>query len=148
MVWQAEVDEISRRVELAKRMGGEVGIDVQHGRGKLTVRERIELLTDKGSFQEIGRLAGAATYDGDTLVDVRPSNMLIGLCALNGRKVVLNGSDFTVANSQRDFSKRDYSELCFNVKAPDPSDHRSSAPRSRSRSKWLLIMISTSTDST
>ena len=102
MVWQPEIDEIAQRVALAEKMGGDVGISVQHGRGKLTIRERIERLTDAGSFQEIGRLAGAATYDGDKLVDVRPSNMLIGLCDLNGRKVVLNGSDFTVRGGAAD----------------------------------------------
>ncbi len=102
MVWQPEIDEIKQRVAMAEKMGGEVGVDVQHGRGKLTIRERIERLTDTGSFQEIGRLAGAATYDGDKLVDVRPSNMLIGLCDLNGRKVVLNGSDFTVRGGAAD----------------------------------------------
>ena len=87
MVWQPEVDEIQRRVEFAEKMGGEKGIEVQHGRGKLTIRERLDLLTDKGSFQEIGRLAGAATYEGDQLVNVRPSNMVIGTCTLDGRKV-------------------------------------------------------------
>lgn len=104
MVWQPEIDEIERRVALAEKMGGETGIDVQHGRGKLTIRERLDLLTDVGSFQEIGRLAGAATYEGDELKDVRPSNMVIGLCTLNDRKVVLNGSDFTVRGGASDAS--------------------------------------------
>ena len=85
-------------------MGGEKGIEVQHGRGKLTIRERLDLLTDKGSFQEIGRLAGAATYEGDQLVNVRPSNMVIGTCTLDGRKVVLNGGDFTVRGGAADAS--------------------------------------------
>jgi acetyl-CoA carboxylase carboxyltransferase component len=104
MVWQPEVDEIQRRVEFAEKMGGEKGIEVQHGRGKLTIRERLDLLTDKGSFQEIGRLAGAATYEGDQLVNVRPSNMVIGTCTLDGRKVVLNGGDFTVRGGAADAS--------------------------------------------
>ncbi len=102
MSWQPQVDEIKRRVEMAKKMGGEKGIEVQHGRGKLTIRERLDLLCDPDSFQEIGRLAGAATYDGLDLVDVRPSNMVIGLCKLNGRKVVLNGGDFTVRGGASD----------------------------------------------
>ncbi|MDK1025336.1 MAG: carboxyl transferase domain-containing protein [Gammaproteobacteria bacterium] len=102
MVWQPEIDELNRRKQMAGKMGGQTGIDVQHQRGKLTIRERINLLTDKGSFQEIGQLAGAATYDGEKLVDVRPSNMVIGLCNLNGRKVVLNGGDFTVRGGASD----------------------------------------------
>lgn len=102
MVWQPEVDEIKRRVEMAEQMGGETGIKVQHERGKLTIRERLDLLTDPGSFQEIGRLAGAATYENNELVSVRPSNTVIGLCELNGRKVVLNGGDFTVRGGASD----------------------------------------------
>ncbi len=104
MVWQPEIEELNRRKEMAEMMGGQTGIDVQHKRGKLTIRERIDLLADAGSFQEIGQLAGTATYDGDQLVDVRPSNMVIGLCKLDGRKVVLNGGDFTVRGGASDAS--------------------------------------------
>ncbi len=102
MVWQPEIEEINRRVAMAQKMGGQVGIDVQHGRGKLTIRERLDLFCDGGSFQEIGRLAGAATYEGDELVDVRPSNSVVGTCSLNGRKVVVNGGDFTVRGGSAD----------------------------------------------
>ena len=91
-----EIDEIEKRVELAKKMGGQEGIDVQHGRGKLTIRERLDLFCDRSSFQEIGRLAGAATYEDEELSEFRPSNTVIGLCELNGRKVVVNGRDITV----------------------------------------------------
>jgi len=102
MVWQPEIDELNRRKKMAEKMGGQTGIDVQHERGKLTIRERIDLLVDEGSFQEIGQLTGAATYDEGKLVDVRPSNMVIGVCDLNGRKVVLNGGDFTVRGGAGD----------------------------------------------
>lgn len=104
MVWQPEIDEIKRRVAMAKKMGGEEGIAVQHGRGKLTIRERLDLIADKGSFQEIGQLAGAATYDGDELINVRPSNSIIGTCRVDGRKVVVNGGDFTVRGGAADAS--------------------------------------------
>ena len=102
MVWQPEIDEISKRIELAEKMGGQEGIDVQHKRGKLTIRERLDLFCDPSSFQEIGRLAGAATYEDDKLTEFRPSNTVIGLCELNGRKVVLNGGDFTVRGGSAD----------------------------------------------
>ena len=46
MVWQPEIDELERRKELAKKMGGEAGVTEQHRRGKLTIRERLALLTD------------------------------------------------------------------------------------------------------
>ena len=66
------------------------------------MRERLDLFADKGSFKEIGRLAGAATYEGDELQNVRPSNTVIGTCELDGRKVVVNAGDFTVRGGASD----------------------------------------------
>ena len=102
MVWQPEIEELRRRQALAEKMGGEAGVAEQRKRGKLTVRERIELVSDAGSFREIGQLAGAATYDGNELVDVRPSNTIIGLASLDGRKAVLTAGDFTVRGGASD----------------------------------------------
>ncbi len=104
MVWEAEIGELARRRAFAEQMGGEAGIAEQRRRGKLTVRERIELMADPGSFQEIGQLAGAATYDGNELVHVRPSNMVIGLADIDGRKAVLTAGDFTVRGGASDAS--------------------------------------------
>ena len=104
MVWEAEIGELARRRAFAEQMGGEAGIAEQRRRGKLTVRERIELIADPGSFQEIGQLAGAATYDGNDLVHVRPSNMVIGLADIDGRKAVLTAGDFTVRGGASDAS--------------------------------------------
>ena len=56
MSWEKEVEEIRRRVELAKRMGGDENIKRQHDGGKLTVRERIERLLDAGTFHEYGAM--------------------------------------------------------------------------------------------
>ena len=44
MTWEAEVEELRRREELARRMGGPDKVERQHASGKLTVRERIEAL--------------------------------------------------------------------------------------------------------
>ena len=104
MVWQPEIDELKRRREFAEQMGGEAGIAEQRRRGKLTVRERIDLLADPNSFREIGQLAGAATYEGNELTHVRPSNMVIGLAGINGRKAVLTAGDFTVRGGASDAS--------------------------------------------
>jgi propionyl-CoA carboxylase beta chain len=60
MVWEPELDELRYREALAEQMGGKEGVEKQHARGKLTVRERIPKLADAGSFQEIGKLAGIA----------------------------------------------------------------------------------------
>ncbi len=102
MVWQPEIDELNRRKQIAAQMGGTEGIERQHRRGKLTVRERITTLADPGSFQEIGGLVGSATYEDDKLVDFTPANMVIGVCNINGRKVVLSGGDFTVRGGAAD----------------------------------------------
>ena len=102
MVWQPEIDELNARLQLAQHMGGEEGIARQRRRGKLTVRERIDALSDAGSFQEIGRLAGSATYEGEKLVAFTPANTVIGTSRLDGRKVVLNAGDFTVRGGASD----------------------------------------------
>ncbi len=102
MVWQPEIEELKHRKHLAEQMGGKEGIERQRKRGKLTVRERIAKLADPASFQEIGGLAGSATYEDDKLVAFTPSNSVMGLCTINGRKVVLVGGDFTVRGGASD----------------------------------------------
>ncbi|HEY91936.1 MAG TPA: methylmalonyl-CoA carboxyltransferase [Dehalococcoidia bacterium] len=102
MVWQPEIDELKHRMKLAAQMGGKEGIERQHSQGKLTVRERIDLLADPGSTEEIGGLAGSATYENDQLKDFKPANTVIGTLNLNGRKVVFNGGDFTVRGGAAD----------------------------------------------
>jgi acetyl-CoA carboxylase carboxyltransferase component len=94
--WQREVDELRRRLELARQMGGAEGVARQHSRGKLTVRERIELLVDPGSFREFSGLAGRATYENDELVSFTPKPSVDGMGTLNGRKFVLTAGDSTV----------------------------------------------------
>ena len=63
--WEPEVAELRRREALARQMGGPEKVARHKAAGKLTVRERIELLLDPGSFHEIGAIAGKATYEGD-----------------------------------------------------------------------------------
>jgi len=55
--WQPEVDEIRRREEMARAMGGPENVARQHKANRLTVRERIDRLLDTDSFHEIGALA-------------------------------------------------------------------------------------------
>jgi acetyl-CoA carboxylase carboxyltransferase component len=68
----------------------------QHERGKLTIRERIDLLADPGSFREFMALAGRAEYEQGRLARFTPKGSVEGTCALGGRKVVVSGGDFTV----------------------------------------------------
>ena len=102
MSWEKEVEEIRRRVELAKGMGGVENIKRQHDGGKLTVRERIERLLDAGTFHEYGALAGSPKYEGDTLASITPANFVGGTGRINGRRVVVGGDDFTVRGGAAD----------------------------------------------
>jgi acetyl-CoA carboxylase carboxyltransferase component len=114
MTWQPEIDELHRRLELAKEMGGPDNVKRQHDNGKLTVRERIERLTDPGSFAETGALAGKAEYDAEgNLLTVRPANFVLGFARINGRRIVVGADDFTVRGGAADASiggKQGYAE--------------------------------------
>lgn len=97
MSWQKEVDEIAARKRFAEGLGGPEAIARQHEAGRLTVRERIAMIADPGSFRELGAMAGKATYDKDhNLVSVRPSNAVIGTLRIDGRKVSIDGDDWTI----------------------------------------------------
>jgi acetyl-CoA carboxylase carboxyltransferase component len=102
--WQAEVDEIRRRMELAAAMGGAANVERQHASGKLTVRERLARLLDAGSFHEIGALTGKATYEEGRLTGFIPSNYVLGTGRIDGRRVVAGGDDFTVRGGAADGS--------------------------------------------
>src|SRR6202046_49095 len=92
MTWQPELDEVRRRRELAERMGGPAKVGRQHEAGRLTIRERLAVLLDDGSFDEIGTLAGTAVYDPDgNLADFTAANFVIGTGRVDGRKVVVGG---------------------------------------------------------
>ena len=97
MSWEKEVAEIAQRKAFAKQLGGEAAIAKQHAQGKYTVRERIDLLLDKNTFHEIGALSGKATYgDNHELTGVRPANAVIGTGLIEGRKVSIDGDDWTI----------------------------------------------------
>jgi acetyl-CoA carboxylase carboxyltransferase component len=100
--WTPEVEEIRRRRELAAGMGGAEKIARQHATGRLTARERIELLADPGSFAEIGALTGFATAGDAGAPSVLPANFVAGTARIDGRKVLLGVDDFTVRGGSGD----------------------------------------------
>ncbi len=115
--WKPEVEEIARRRELARRMGGEEKVARQHAAGRLTVRERIDALVDPGSFDEIGVLAGFARYEDGSLVEFTPANFVVGTARLDGRRAVLGADDFTVRGGAADAAiveKQIYAERLAN----------------------------------
>src|SRR5438445_365908 len=103
MDWQKELDELRRREEFAERLGGAERVKRQHDGGRYTIRERIDRLVDGGSFHEIGKIAGKASYDGkNDLKELTPSNFVFGRAKLDGRSVVVGGDDFTVRGGSAD----------------------------------------------
>lgn len=97
MSWQPELDEIERRIEVARQLGGAAKVQRQHDHGKLTIRERIDALLDAGSFHEIGALAGEATCDErGKLMEHTPANYVFGRGKVDGRAVVVGGNDYTI----------------------------------------------------
>lgn len=102
MSWQPDVDELHRRAEMGRRMGGPESVDFHHGRGKLTVRERIELLGDPGSFRETGVLAGRPEWGEAGLANLTPANSVTGVVDINGRRAVVHGGDFTIRGGSAD----------------------------------------------
>ncbi len=108
MSWRPEVDELRRREELGRAMGGPEKIRRHRDGGKLTVRERIERLLDARSFHEIGTIAGRAEYDeSGALTGFTPANLVLGRGRIDGRRVVVAGDDFTVRGGANDAAIKD-----------------------------------------
>lgn len=86
-------------------MGGVDKVKRQHDQDRLTVRERIDRLTDKGSFHEIGAVSGIGEYDSSgELQKLTPANCVFGRARVDGRTVVVVGDDFTVRGGSADAS--------------------------------------------
>ncbi len=97
MSWEIEVRELERRRHLALQQGGKEGIAKQHAKGRLTIRERIDALLDKGSFHEHGRATALPDYDeNDKLTGYVPANYVVGFGKIEDRRVVVGGEDFTL----------------------------------------------------
>ena len=88
---------VARRVEL-ELGGGQDRIDRQHASGKLSARERVERLVDKGSFEEIGLFCRhRATYFGMADKELPADGVVTGCATIDGRLIHLASQDFTVA---------------------------------------------------
>ncbi|MBW6396791.1 methylmalonyl-CoA carboxyltransferase [Roseomonas sp. HJA6] len=108
MNWTIELEELRRREALAREMGGADKVKRQHDGGRLTVRERVEALVDRGSFHEVGAIAGRAEYDAKgEFASFTPSNCVMGRGKVDGRPVVVVGDDFTVRGGSADATIRE-----------------------------------------
>jgi acetyl-CoA carboxylase carboxyltransferase component len=97
MSWEKEVEGIQQRRKLALEQGGPEAVARQHAQGRLTVRERIDGLVDKGSFHEQGPIAGhAETDEHGELLSFTPGNYVLGFAKIDGRPCIVGGEDFTL----------------------------------------------------
>jgi acetyl-CoA carboxylase carboxyltransferase component len=93
--WGPLVGDLAARKERALGMGGEQFVERQRSLGKLTVRERIELLLDPGTFVEYGLLADHMDPGlGDRFLAA--DGAVTGVGAIDGRAIALAAYDFTV----------------------------------------------------
>ena len=97
MDWEVAMEELRKRKEAVKRMGGKERIERHHSDGKYTIRERIEKLVDPGTFFEIGSMMGGSQYDenGD-IIGMTPAPFVCGAAEIDGRPVTVGGEDFTI----------------------------------------------------
>jgi len=107
----ANIAEMERRREAARMGGGQKRIDAQHARGKLTARERLDVLLDEGSFEELD------TYVEHDCVDfgmqdqkIPGDGVVTGSGTINGRLVYVFSQDFTVFGGS--LSKRHAEKIC------------------------------------
>ena len=91
------IAELERRREVARLGGGQRRIDAQHKRGKLTARERIDLLLDEESFEEFDMYVEHRCTDFGMQETKFPGDGVVtGWGTINGRVVYIFAKDFTV----------------------------------------------------
>ena len=89
--------ELEQRRETARLGGGQRRIDSQHSKGKLTARERIEVLLDEGSFEEFDMFKQHRCTDfGMAEQHIPGDGVVTGWGTVNGRTVYVFSKDFTV----------------------------------------------------
>jgi propionyl-CoA carboxylase beta chain len=94
---QDKYKNLEDKIAQAKLGGGEKRIESQHSKGKLTARERIDLLLDEGSFEEIGMLVTHRSTDFGMDKEVYLGDGVVtGYGTVNGKLVYVFSQDFTV----------------------------------------------------
>lgn len=92
-----KIEQLEKLREESKVGGGEDKIRIQHEKGKLTARERIQLLVDEGSFSEVDMFVKHRSTDfGLEKQKISGDGVVTGFAKINGRQVALFSQDFTV----------------------------------------------------
>jgi propionyl-CoA carboxylase beta chain len=97
MTLEKKIKDIKHRSDLAELGGGKERIEDQHRAGKLTARERIDLLLDEGSFQEMDKFVVHQCHDfGMDKKKIFGDGVVTGYGSIDGRTVFIFAQDFTV----------------------------------------------------
>ncbi|MDH3892570.1 MAG: acyl-CoA carboxylase subunit beta [candidate division Zixibacteria bacterium] len=97
MSLEEQLNDLEKRRAEAKLGGGQKRIDAQHAKGKLTARERIELLVDENSFEEFDMFVTHRSSDfGLAEQKVLGDGVVTGCAKINGRTAYIFSQDFTV----------------------------------------------------
>jgi propionyl-CoA carboxylase beta chain len=97
MATDKQIEQLRQFKEKAKLGGGVERIEAQHGRGRLTARERLDLLLDKGSFRELDAFVTHRTHDfGLNRQQYLADSAVTGWGTIMGRLVYVFSQDFTV----------------------------------------------------
>jgi propionyl-CoA carboxylase beta chain len=107
----ANIAEMERRRAAARLGGGQKRIDAQHSKGKLTARERIEILLDEDSFEELDTYVEHNCTDFGMAEQRIPGDGVVsGSGTINGRLVYVFSQDFTVFGGS--LSERHAQKIC------------------------------------
>ncbi|RLB32388.1 MAG: methylmalonyl-CoA carboxyltransferase [Deltaproteobacteria bacterium] len=97
MAAEDKIEDLKKRNTEAELGGGQKRIDAQHAKGKMTARERIDYLFDKGSFQEIDKFVIHRCQDfGMDKKKIPGDGVVTGYGTINGRDAFIFSQDFTV----------------------------------------------------
>jgi len=89
------IDVINKDIEHIYKCGGEIAIEKQHSKGKMTARERINYLIDNNSFfNEIGKFAAYNMYND--YGDINAAGVIVGTGDINKQKCIIIANDATV----------------------------------------------------
>lgn len=123
MNWDDAIKELDERREKALLGGGEARIDKQHKSGKLTARERIEILLDQGTFVEVDNFIESRIDDFDLDKKRVPGDGVVtGYGKVDGRLVFVASEDFTVIGGTlgeyHSFKITRIQDMAMEMKAP------------------------------
>eukprot|EP00835_Amoeboradix_gromovi_P005768 NODE_581_length_6441_cov_0.484390.p1 type:complete len:337 gc:universal NODE_581_length_6441_cov_0.484390:2604-1594(-) len=108
---QKMIMKIKNKQDQSKLGGGVLAMEKQHSKGKLTARERVLLLLDKGSFSETDMLVEHECHDFDMQNKKFPGDGVVtGSGTINGRPLYVFSQDFTVFGGS--LSKTHAQKIC------------------------------------